>query len=132
MLTACGDDIGCRPRKPFDSAIERSALRVGRSGVQFQPVEHSALGLTAWLSAKFEAIEHAAHLLGHFAHDVSDTIAHSNPAPFGEPLRRFIIARHVLDALARKGADQSALVCEVVASVMKLHAVADRKITRLN
>src|SRR3546814_4533824 len=30
----------------------------------------------------------------------------------------------VLDALARKGADQSALVCEVVASVMKLHAVA--------
>src|SRR3546814_2135148 len=34
------------------------------------------------------------------------------------------IARHVLDALARKGADQSALVCEVVASVMKLHAVA--------
>src|SRR3546814_9089931 len=66
MLTACGDDIGCRPRKPFDSAIERSALRVGRSGVQFQPVEHSALGLTAWLSAKFEAIEHAAHLLGHF------------------------------------------------------------------
>src|SRR3546814_1421522 len=75
-------------------------------------------------SSKFEAIEHAAHLLGHFAHDVSDTIAHSNPAPFGEPLRRFIIARHVLDALARKGADQSALVCEVVASVMKLHAVA--------
>src|SRR3546814_7270736 len=84
------------------------------------------LGLTAWLSAKFEAIEHAAHLLGHFAHDVSDTIAHSNPAPFGEPLRRFIIARHVLDALARKGADQSALVCEVVASVIA------RTSTRLN
>ncbi|SFW36635.1 hypothetical protein [Nitrosovibrio sp. Nv17] len=72
-------------------------------------------------------IDGIAHALRHQpAHDLGDTGAESDAAPFGIVLRRvdpLVIRRHVLRAVARKGVDEFVLTGEVVAAIMQVRAV---------
>ena len=80
------------------------------------------------IGGQAQPVEHAAHLLRHhLAHDLGDTLAEGDPAPLGIVLRRIgapVIRRHILGPVARQGADEPALVGEVVVTVMQIKTVA--------
>src|SRR3546814_15128282 len=59
-----------------------------------------------------------------------DTLAKADAAPLGVFLDRIdlaVVARHIFRALAGQRADKTGVVLEVVAPIVKRHALADRK-----
>jgi hypothetical protein len=80
-----------------------------------------------------EAGEHAARLVAHLLDHLTREFREPDLAPIGEGARAVLLGRgplthivagHVLAAVARQGARELALIGEVVAAVMELHAVA--------
>ncbi|GAA3277557.1 hypothetical protein GCM10020258_59360 [Sphingomonas yabuuchiae] len=95
------------------SALDRWRRRLLRGRFRPEPGEHP-LGLVA-------------HLLDGLAREFREP----DLAPIGERAGLILVAtiggivtRHVLAPVARQGADELALIGEVVAAIMKLHAVA--------
>ena len=122
-----------QPLLPHPAYIGRGAPiafdRTGLRGRQ-RPIGRDALRRRRFFRRRFrpEPGEHAPGLVAHLLRHLTREFREPDLAPIGERtglvlLGPRIVAGHVLAPVARHGADELALVGEVVAPVMELHVI---------